>query len=184
MRALLADRPTVALAAAVYALALPVFYEARSGESILALRLDIPYLRAEGIDDSPAMKATAQQHAAWQGRLPEDEAALWDWLLAQDNDTLTGLLTYCVACSVKPERNPAADHLAAALSLDMAQWWQPTVAGYFGRVSKPQILEAVTEAKSREAADRLADFKKSEMATRAAALLKDTGWLPSMLKAA
>jgi len=39
-----------------------------------------------------------EQHAAWQSRLPENETALWDRLLAQDTATVTGLLAYCVAC--------------------------------------------------------------------------------------
>jgi ParB family transcriptional regulator, chromosome partitioning protein len=184
VRALLADCPAVALAAVVHALAVPVFYEACGSGSNLALRLDVPCLRAEGIDDSPAMKRTAQQHAAWREKLPEDESALWDFLRTQDSGTLTGLLAYCVACVVKPERSTAADRLASAVSLDMAQWWQPTVAGFLGRVAKPQILEAVTEGKGRDAADKIANFKKGDMAERAVELLTGTGWLPAMLKAA
>ena len=184
LRALLPDHPAVALAAIVHALAVPVFYEASGSNSIFALRLDVPCLRAEDIDDSRASKATARQHAAWQGKVPEDEAVLWDWLQAQDSDTLTGLLAYCVASAIKPERSAEADRLATALSLDMAQWWQPTVAGFLGRVSKPQILDAVTEGNGKDAADKLATLKKGEMAERAADLLKGTGWLPAMLKAA
>ena len=140
--------------------------------------------RAEGIDDSPAVKATAEQHAAWVARLPEDEAALWDWLLAQDGGTVTGLLAYCMACTVKPVRDPRIDQLSTALSLDMAQWWQPTVTGYLGRVSKTLICEAVTEAKGKAAADNIAALKKGDMADRAAELLAGTGWLPAMLRTA
>ena len=130
------------------------------------------------------MKATAEQHAAWVARLPEDEAALWDWLLAQDAATVTALLAYCVACTVKPERSTSTDRLAAAVALDMTQWWQPTVAGYLGRVPKTLILEAVTEGKGAAAADNIAKLKKDEMADRAAGLLTGTGWLPPMLRAA
>jgi ParB family chromosome partitioning protein len=183
LRAVLADRHDVALAAAAHALALPVFYIGHDG-SALALRATVPYLRAEGIDDSPAAKATAEQHAAWVARLPEDEAGLWDWLLAQDAATVTALLAYCVACTVKPECGDPADRLAAAVALDMKQWWQPTVAGYLGRVPKTLILEAVTEGKGRAAADNIAKLKKDEMADRAAGLLTGTGWLPPMLRAA
>ena len=94
---------------------------------------------------------------------------------------MTGLLAYCVACTVKPERGASSDRLAKALSLDMAQWWQPTVAGYLGRVSKTLVLEAVTEAKSKAAADNIAAMKKGDMADRAAELLAGTGWLPGTL---
>jgi ParB family chromosome partitioning protein len=97
---------------------------------------------------------------------------------------VTGLLAYCVACTVKPERGFAADGLAAAMSLDMAQWWRPTVTGYLGRVSKALICEAVTEAKGAAAAENIAALKKGDMAARAAELLTGTGWLPIMLRAA
>jgi ParB family transcriptional regulator, chromosome partitioning protein len=183
LRTALADRPEIALAAAAHGLALPVFYIGHNG-SALALRATVPYLRADGIDDSPAMKATAERHTAWVARLPEDEAALWDWMLAQDAATITALLAYCVACTVKPERGTATDRLASAVALDMTQWWQPSVEGYLGRVPKTLILEAVTEGKGAAAADNIAKLKKDEMASRAAALLTGTGWLPAMLRAA
>jgi ParB family chromosome partitioning protein len=183
LRAVLAERTEVALAAAAYALALPVFY-ADHDDSGLAVRAAVPYLRAEGIGDSPAVKVTAEQHAAWVTRLPEAQISLWDWLRAQDAATVAALLACCTACTVKPERGLHTDKLAAAVALDMTQWWQPTVTGYLGRVPKTLILEAVTEGKSAAAADNLIALKKSEMADRAAQLLTGTGWLPAMLRAA
>jgi hypothetical protein len=69
------------------------------------------------------------------------------------------------------------------VALDMAQWWQPTVGGYLGRVSKALICEAVIEAKGK-AADNIATLKKGDMADRAAELVTGTGWLPAMLRAA
>jgi hypothetical protein len=75
-----------------------VFYTGE--DSRFALHAARSALRAEGIEDSPAVKTLADQHAAWQSRLPDEEAALWDWLLAQDGGTVTGLLSYCVACTV------------------------------------------------------------------------------------
>jgi ParB family transcriptional regulator, chromosome partitioning protein len=80
-------------------------------------------------------------------------------------------------------RGSRADRLAAAVALDMAQRWQPTVAGHLGRVSKPLICEAVTEAKGKAAADNIAALKKGDMADRAAELLAGTRWLPAMLRA-
>ena len=62
LRVMLAERPIVALAAAVHALALPVFYE--DGASALALHVVTPALRAEGLDGSDAMKRSAQQRRA------------------------------------------------------------------------------------------------------------------------
>jgi hypothetical protein len=86
--------------------------------------------------------------------------------------------------AVKLVRGSRADQLAAAVALDMAQWWQPTVAGYLGRVSNPLICEAVTEANGKAAADNIAALKEGDMADRAAELLAGTGWLPAMLRAA
>ena len=108
------------------------------GDSALALHAVTPALRAEGIDGSAAMKRSARAAPLWATRLPEQTEALWDWLLAQDADTLTELLAYCVSCTVKPMREPCADQLAAAVALDMAQWWQPTVA----RLSRARLQDA------------------------------------------
>ena len=95
------------------------------------------------------MKRSAQQRDRWTTQLPEQPEALWYWLRTRTTDTLVALLAYCVSCTVKPMREPCADQIATAFSLDMAQWWQPTVPGYLGRVSKTLICEAVTEAKGK-----------------------------------
>ncbi|HEY1244682.1 MAG TPA: hypothetical protein VGF29_07600, partial [Hyphomicrobiaceae bacterium] len=58
----------------------------------------------------------------------------------------------------------------------------PTVAGYLGRVTKAQILEAVREAKGEQAAQLIEDLKKAEMAREAERLLEGTGWLPEPLR--
>jgi ParB family chromosome partitioning protein len=169
LRALWADRHEVALAALAHAFVLLVFY--MGGDSAFALHVVVPALRAEGIEDGKAAKHSAGQHAAWQSLLPEDEAGLWDWLLAQNAETITGLMAYCAACTIKPVRGAESDQLATALSLDMAQWWQPTVTGYLGRVPKPLILEAVTQGRGAAAAANIAILKKGDMAARAAELL-------------
>ena len=51
-----------------------------------------------------------------------------------------------------------------------------------GRVSKALIQEAVTEAVSSEAAERIAGLKKADMAGAAEALLRGSGWLPKQLR--
>lgn len=48
--------------------------------------------------------------------------------------------------------------------------------------SKAQILAAVREALGDEAAERIADKKKQEMAEKAEQLLAGTGWLPPVLR--
>jgi hypothetical protein len=41
-----------------------------------------------------------------------------------------------------------ANQLAAALQMDMRDWFTPTVENFFGRVSKLQIANALTEARN------------------------------------
>jgi len=80
------------------------------------------------------------------------------------------------------ERQADVDNLVRAVSLDMAVWWRPTKAGFLERVTKDQILQAVTEGASREAALRLSGLTKGEMADKAEILLADSRWLPEPLR--
>ena len=182
LRAAVSDRADVGLALTVHALALAVFYD-EGDDSVLALHVVTPALRADGVEDSAATKRLMQVRGVLATQLPEQPTALWDWLIEQKTDTLLALLAHCVSCTVKPERGVAADRLAAAVKLDMTQWWQPT-ASYFARLPKALILEAVANGKSGASADNIAALKKGEMAAKAAALLTGTGWLPAMLRAA
>jgi ParB family chromosome partitioning protein len=75
-----------------------------------------------------------------------------------------------------------ADRLAEAVSLDMTAHWRPTARTYLVRVTKPHILAAIREAVSDEAADRMADMKKQDMAEATEQLLAGTGWLPALLR--
>jgi ParB family chromosome partitioning protein len=86
-------------------------------------------------------------------------------------------------------RNPGrdrirhADQLADMLNLDLGEaGFTPTAENYFGRVTKAEILNAVTEAQGEETAGLLADLKKKEMAIEAERLVTGTGWLPAPLR--
>jgi ParB family transcriptional regulator, chromosome partitioning protein len=70
LRAVLTDQPVTALTAAIRALAVPMFYDGL-GDSALDLRATSAWLKAEGIDDSPAAKKLAERHQAWRTQLPE-----------------------------------------------------------------------------------------------------------------
>jgi ParB family transcriptional regulator, chromosome partitioning protein len=82
----------------------------------------------------------------------------------------------------RPRAAATADRLAEAVSLDMTAHWAPTARTYLGRVTKTHILAAVREAVSDEAADRMADMKKQDMAEAAEQLLVGTGWLPALMR--
>ncbi len=103
------------------------------------------------------------------------------------------LFAHCVALTVnavklpwewRPRALATADRLAEAVSLDMTGYWRPTVRSYLGRVTKSNILEAVCEAVSGEAPERMADMKKVDTAEAAEQLLAATDWLPSLLRSA
>lgn len=108
-----------------------------------------------------------------------------------DHDSRMALFAHCVAFTINAVRLPSerrpravatADRLADAVLLDITAHWAPTVRSYLGRVTKTHILDAVREAVSIEAADRMADMKKQDMAEAAEQALVGTGWLPVLMR--
>jgi ParB family chromosome partitioning protein len=199
----LATNPKVAYIAVLHAMALSVFYYA-SRESCVALSVTGPqFMHQEpGLAESPSARANDERHAYWKGRLPKSDRDLWDALLLLNADEQADLLAHCAAHGVNAvweavgrydngrisphtiERRIAHSHvLARAVKLDMvAAGWQPTVDNYFGRVTKPQILAAVEDAKGEETAGLIDHLKKGDMAREAARLLDGSKWLPAPLR--
>ena len=132
------------------------------------------------------MRALAERHEGWRKRLPEQMALLWGFVTGLDPAERLKLLAHCVSLTVNavrtPGSTPEAEALAQALALDMTAYWQPSAAGYFSRVSKERILEALREGVSEQAAGEIAPLKKQPMAEAAERLLSGTGWLPSVLR--
>jgi ParB family chromosome partitioning protein len=148
--------------------------------------------QAPGLADSASAKAIEARHDEWATQLPEDEAHLWDTLVAFDGDSQAALFAHCASLSVNavhepwnrnPRRLAHADTLARAVNLDMAgAGWKPTVDNYLGRVPKARILEAVREAKGDQSAQLIDHLKKPDMAKEAERLLDGAGWLPEPLR--
>jgi ParB family chromosome partitioning protein len=193
LRDALAANATVALSAVVHALALSAFYPAYERPTCLEIKAVSAYLdgHAPGIDDTRAGRSVAERHAAWASRLPKDADDLWPFVEGLPATDLLDLLAHCASLTVNAVRAPFdrkpgawahADRLAEAVDLDMTGCWTPTVASYLGRVTKGRIAEAVREAVSEEAAERIGGLKKPEMANEAEALLAGKGWLPSLLR--
>lgn len=193
LRDALAQDPDVALLALTHALAVQTFYQSRDTATCLDLRLGSNHLgtHAAGIDDGAACRAISNRHGNWARQLPRDVGALWEYLVDLDPDSRSSLLAHCAALSVNAvqvpwERRPLvtthADRLATALDLDMSRYWDATVEGYFGRITKSQIVDAVRDGASADAADRIAGHKKSDMAKLAADLLAGRNWLPELLR--
>lgn len=76
-----------------------------------------------------------------------------------------------------------ADQLAEALSLDMRQWWTPTVEGFYQRLPKAALAQAMNEANAPLPGKGIDKLTKAEAVRLAAAALTGTGWLPEPLKA-
>ena len=192
LRLALSEQPDVAIVAVTHALAAQIFYRGADAH-VLDIRPVSAVLasHADGIEDTKAGKAWADHHARWAAQMPRDAADLWAFVVELDHDSRMALFAHCVALTVnavklpmerKPRAMATADRLAEAVSLDMTAHWAPTARTYFGRVTKTHILAAVREAVSIEAADRMADMKKQEMAEAAEQLLAATGWLPALMR--
>jgi ParB family chromosome partitioning protein len=146
---------------------------------------------AEGIEDTNAAKALADRHGRWASQLPQVPSDLWGFIAELDHDSRMALFAHCVALTMFAVRAPweqkplawsTADTVASVLELDMNRYWKPTARSYFGRVSKENILAAVSEAVGPEAAERIAGIKKVAMAEAAEQLLVGTGWLPQLMQ--
>ncbi|MGE0182807.1 MAG: ParB/RepB/Spo0J family partition protein [Parvularculaceae bacterium] len=193
LRETLGRNPEIAFVAALHAIALRLFYRSMQ-ETCLQLNASEVAMRSDaaGLADSIAANAIEVRHDAFIAQMPADAAALWGWLLAADPETRSDLFAHCVALTVnavhepynrRPRAMAHADALAETLVLDMnGAGWRPTAEGYFARVTKAQILDAVREAKGEDHALRLSSLKKLEMAAAAEELVGDSGWLPEILR--
>ncbi len=187
-----ADPPT-ALAVMVHALALEVFYPGYGYHTPLQLRLTITGMErlAPGVGDGPAARRVADRLERWGARLPENPEDLWAVLAPMGGTDLLDLMAVCAGVGLYAVRDPhdrkpgalaQAEILATAVGLDMTGAWSATAKGYFSRVSKARVLEAVTEAVGAEEAGQIAGMKKADMAEAAERLLEDRGWLPPVLR--
>ena len=139
-------------------------------------------------------RSIEQARTIWRDQLPGLPADLWQWCLNQDQAVLLDLLACCAALTInavmsKQDRPDSArighaDQLAAALDLDMTNWFTPTAENYFARISKPLIVEALNEARNNPPAPAWLKLKKSELATVAEREIAGTGWLPQLLRPA
>ena len=184
----LSGKPAVALAAVVHAMALPLLYGEHHGSCLDLRAVSAPLDRltkAEG--DSPAHDALRQTGTFWGDRLPGNPGDLFAWCLSQPQDTLLDLLAFVAALTVDAveskgtRRSPAADALAHAVTLDMRDWWQPTVEGFWQRLPKAGMLHAMGEAKVTAPAP-LDSVKKAEAAQMVAKAMQGGCWLPAPLR--
>ncbi|NEJ25941.1 hypothetical protein GR247_38685 [Rhizobium leguminosarum] len=125
--------------------------------------------------------------------IPGNPHDLLERCLEQPTTTLLELLAYAAAKAVnalqlghyeRRRQRAHADRLAQALKIDMIQWFEPTTENYFGRISKTEIEQALTEAKGADFAAGVSGLKKADAAAYAERQIAGTGWLPALLKIA
>jgi ParB family chromosome partitioning protein len=141
---------------------------------------------ADDLKTSRAWQAVQQAKEAWQARLPEQQGEWFGWLIGLSQAELIDLLALCSALTVNalPGAGAAAsaNALAAALGLDMADWWEPTAEGYLNHVPKAQIVAALKEAGPDLAGGGVEAMKKDALVTAAASRLAGKRWLPEPLR--
>ncbi len=129
-----------------------------------------------------ALQATTQ---AWASKLPEGDKLL-PWLLSQSLADLCDLVAVCTALTLNGVRghirSTDADAIADALSLDMADWWEPTAGEYLTHVPKAQIAAILIEAGQTVEAQALAKLTKGEAVARAQAALTGKRWVPTCIR--
>jgi ParB family chromosome partitioning protein len=183
----LSESPKLALVLLVHRLMLHSFdkYRYQSHYSNVQIECSQPALHL-AIPDYPLTKsATAMKDITdkWLEILPKVEDLL-DWLLAQSDDVLNGLLAYCVSRSISFTHNGHNANYAkigALLSFDMNAWWEPSAENYFKRVSKAE-MKAVLDATGKTVEGDTDKMKKGELAQLVAGQVIGTGWLPELLK--
>lgn len=194
LRLALGEQPDMAMVALTHALVMHLFYHG-FGKSCLAISAKSEELgsHADGIANTAAGEALTARHDQWGVQLPSEAADLWPCIAAMDSDSRTALLAHCVSLTVNAVKLPwerstnrieAAEGLAQAVDLDMTATWSATARSYFGRVTKAHIAQAVSDAVSPEAAERILPMKKDAMAEAAEQLVAGTGWLPAVLRTA
>ena len=154
LQVLLTDNTQVALAALAHTLIIQLIekeFFVRSAVKVRAEGCDSHMTNvADDMEGSKAWTEMQSRLDNLRDRLPGDPAKLLVWLIAQPESVLTELLALCSALMVNTvngtEGPGPGDQLAAAVGLDMADWWEPTAGSYLNQVPKALIAQAVGEA--------------------------------------
>ena len=191
--AALVENPTVALALHTHTLAVKVFGSRYAGS---LLKTDLTPKRAELLTKAPTAEGSradrqlGELHAQWEAKLPPEWNTDFTWLLTWEQADVVALLAYCVGQSLDAiQLWPARDGkvggeltpLENALDFTLRDWWQPTKANYFGRISKELMSDALVDAGKVAQAASVLKMKKGDAAQLAEDELSASGWVPDCL---
>ncbi|WP_298166706.1 ParB/RepB/Spo0J family partition protein [Novosphingobium sp.] len=199
-----ASDPGLALDVMVFTLADADTHDWRA-RAATTLRAPVPAGPIIGFEakDAPASSALAELRSSldesW--RAGGDATSRFDLFRALSDDSRAAWLGYVVARSLEASLNmaserqlPFQDHLGSLIGFDMAQWWRPTAANYFDRVSKQVILDALTDVGGLELSSRFAAVKKGDLAMSAERVFAGTyitevevrekalAWVPEVMR--
>ena len=192
IQAALMHNPRIALVTLVHRMAETVFGLYGRGNDVVKVTVHVTgdgTLGQDASDYAQCQAATllAGAQSQWGDRLPGSPGALFGWLLAQPEPTLMELLAYCTARSFNAVGSCArtmdhSDALAEVLGVDMCDWWKPTVASYFGRISRTQALDAFKDATGNDATHATRKMKKDEVAAYCARVFQEVRWVPGPMR--
>ena len=134
-------------------------------------------------------------------RSGEDASSRFKMFRTLSDESRAAWLGFVVARTLEASLNMAGerqitfqDHLGSTIGIDMAQWWRPTAANYFDRVSKQVILDALTDVGGLELSSRFASVKKGDLAMSAERVFAGTyitevevreralAWVPEVMR--
>lgn len=191
LQASLIDNHKLALATLCYTLASQVLYSGGHyglGSIRISANQQFTGLKhhADDIEGSKAWGEMIEQREALRTIMPENPAELFSWLREQNPGVITSILAYCTAACVDAvqhnEGTRQAADLADAVGLDMADWWEPTVAGYFKHLRKDSAIAVMAEAGIGHHKEKLANMKKADLDAHVAKAIAGANWLPQLLR--
>lgn len=132
----------------------------------------------------------AALQAEWAKKLPEGWEDDCRWLLEWEQADQMALLGFCLAGALGetghyPDNNgkiaSELEPVEQLIGFTLRDHWKPTVANYFGRISKEQIVDALNDAGQTGAAADASKMKKGDAAEYAESVLANTRWVPSCM---
>jgi ParB family chromosome partitioning protein len=195
VQAALAEQPQMALVIFVHDCLKSTFnhrsYTASTLKVTLHAKTGLMLDNAPTSADGLALQHLTAMHDAWLKLLPEDWHKSWDWLLTWDTQQLISVMGYCLAKTLDGASERLSDKdgkagkdlepVEALLNFTLRDWWLPTKANFFGRISKEQIADSLLDAGLSGASRDVLKMKKGDAAGRAEEDISQTRWVPDCL---